>query len=97
MLDVLTQNAGHKKTPPTIDMQKLFFAYTMDSISKIFFGRETNTMCNVKDELAESFDKAHRFMIIFMWSHFTVLCVLAIVPVMKTQTSKSVSTNTPRC
>ena len=68
-------------------MQKLFFAYTMDSISKIFFGRETNTMHNVKDELAEAFDKAHRFMIVLMWSQFTVW-VLAIVSILNTQTSE---------
>ena len=38
MLDVLTGNYDlrvHGNTPPAIDMQKLFFAYTMDSISKI--------------------------------------------------------------
>ena len=73
MLDVLTQNCGHAQTPPPIDMQKLFFAYTMDSISKIFFGRETNTMRNVKDELADAFDQAHRFMIVYLWENFTVL------------------------
>ena len=72
MVDVLKQNCGDAKTPPPIDMQKLFFAYTMDSISKIFFGRDTNTMCDVKDELAESFDNAHRLMLQFFFENVAV-------------------------
>ena len=72
MVDVLKQNCGDAKTPPPIDMQKLFFAYTMDSISKIFFGRDTNTMCNEKDELAESFDNAHRFLMQFFLGNIAV-------------------------
>ena len=65
MLDVVMENHDlrvHGNTPPAIDMQKLLFAYTIDSISKIFFGRDASTMRNVKDELAESFDKAHRYL-----------------------------------
>ena len=77
MIDVLTQNCGDAQTPLPIDMQKLFFAYTMDSISKIFFGRDTNTMCDVKDELAESFDNAHRFMLQFLFEHIVVIFPLA--------------------
>ena len=72
MVDVLTQNCGGAQTPPPIDMQKLFFAYTMDSISNIFFGRDTNTMCDVKDELGESFDSAHRFMMQFIYGYMGV-------------------------
>ena len=78
MIDVLTQNCGDAQNPPQIDMQKLFFAYTMDSISKIFFGRDTNTMCDVKDELAESFDNAHRFMMQFLFEHIAVIFPLAL-------------------
>jgi hypothetical protein len=77
MVDVLTQNCGDAQTTPPIDMQKLFFAYTMDSISKIFFGRDTNTMCNEKDELAESFDNAHRFLMQFFLGNIAVNFLLA--------------------
>ena len=75
MVDVLTRNRGTTDMTPnrgTTDMQKLFFAFTMDSISKIFFGRETNTMCGVQDELADSFDNAHRFMLQFMYENIAV-------------------------
>ena len=77
MVDVLTRNCGDAQTPQPIDMQKLFFAYTMDSISKIFFGRDTNTMCNEKDELAESFDNAHRFLMQFFLGNIAVNFLLA--------------------
>ena len=75
MLDVLTENYDlrvHGNTPLAIDMQKLFFAYTMDSISKIFFGRDASTMRNVKDELAESFDKAHHYLMQYLFDHVVV-------------------------
>ena len=75
MLDVLTENYDlrvHGNTPLAIDMQKLFFAYTMDSISKIFFDRDASTMRNVKDELAESFDKAHRYLMQYLFKNVVV-------------------------
>ena len=76
MVDVLAQHSqaslDMEQIPPPVDMQKLFFAYTMDSISKIFFGRDTNTMAGKKDELAESFDNAHRFMLQFMYENVAV-------------------------
>ena len=80
MVDVLKQNCGDAKTPPPIDMQKLFFSFTMDVVSKIFFGRDTNTMCNVKDELAESFDNAHRFMLQFLFQNMAVNLYLNFTP-----------------
>lgn len=44
-----------------IDIQKEFFSFTMDSIQKIFFGREVNTMGEEKsDEYANAYDNAHR-------------------------------------
>ena len=72
MIEVLTRNCGEGQPPPPIDMQKLFFSFTMDVVSKIFFGRDANTMCNVKDELAESFDNAHRFMLQFLFHNMAV-------------------------
>ena len=80
MVDVLTENCIGAQTAP-IDMQKLFFAYTMDSISKIFFGRDTNTMCNVKDKLAEAFDNAHRYLMQFFLENIAVnvtFCLTAL-------------------
>ena len=44
-----------------LDIQKSFFSFTMDSIQKIFFGREVNTMGEVEaDEYANAYDNAHR-------------------------------------
>ena len=72
MVEVLAGKCDDTQNPPPIDMQKLFFAYTMDSISKIFFGRDTNTISEVKDELAESFDNAHRFSMQFIFNNVVV-------------------------
>jgi cytochrome P450 len=43
-----------------IDMQQKFFAFTMDSIMTIFFGRTTNTLKGTFDRFAGAFDEAQR-------------------------------------
>ena len=51
-----------------VDMQDKFFAYTMDSVMKIFYGREVDTMAGAKDVYAEAYDVAHRSMLLYVVS-----------------------------
>jgi hypothetical protein len=57
---VMLRNLNQVPEGKHVDMQKKFFAFTMDSIMKIFFGRDTDTLTEEKDVYAESFDEAHR-------------------------------------
>ena len=41
-----------------VDMQRCFFAFTMDSIQQIFFGRDTDTVRGKHDAYAAAFDEA---------------------------------------
>lgn len=45
-----------------VDAQRLFFAFTMDSIQEIFFGRKVDTLDGAVDEYANAFDTAHASM-----------------------------------
>eukprot|EP01012_Entosiphon_sulcatum_P016626 TRINITY_DN2155_c0_g1_i1.p1 TRINITY_DN2155_c0_g1~~TRINITY_DN2155_c0_g1_i1.p1 ORF type:complete len:517 (-),score=75.92 TRINITY_DN2155_c0_g1_i1:1315-2865(-) len=47
------------KTSGAVDIQELFFKYTMDSFGKIGFGVELNTLTEGQDTFAEHFDGAH--------------------------------------
>ena len=50
-------------------MQGLFFCYTMDSIQRLFFGKEVDTMSGDKDEFASAFDGAHRSLLGYVFDH----------------------------
>ena len=48
------------KPDEAVDMQGYFFNFTMDSIMRLFFGRESNTIGGVTDSYAQAYDEAHR-------------------------------------
>jgi hypothetical protein len=48
------------KSGQAVDMQGYFFNFTMDSIMRLFFGRESNTIGGVTDSYAQAYDEAHR-------------------------------------
>jgi len=43
-----------------VDMQMHLFNFTMDSIMKIFFGEESNSICGEMNKYGQAFDVAHR-------------------------------------
>ena len=68
------------KTGEAVDMQHKFFAFTMDSISSIFFGRETNTMVGERDVYADAFDGAHRAFLDYATSNLGLFFLMANLP-----------------
>eukprot|EP00298_Acanthocystis_sp_HF-20_P029073 c7941_g1_i1.p1 GENE.c7941_g1_i1~~c7941_g1_i1.p1 ORF type:complete len:177 (+),score=50.59 c7941_g1_i1:37-567(+) len=63
-----------------IDMQRLFFGFTMDSIMSIFFGQETNSTKGEANVYGDAYDEAHRRMVSLLWSSLSVVSVLDIMP-----------------
>lgn len=45
-----------------VDIQEKFFCFTFDSIQKIFFGRDVDSVADKEDPYAQAFDGAHRAM-----------------------------------
>jgi len=56
MQECLAQNAS---TGEPVDMQHMFFSFTMDSIMQIFFGQRTNTVGGETNEYGRAYDTAH--------------------------------------
>ena len=52
----------------------------MDSISSIFFGRETNTMVGERDVYADAFDGAHRAFLDYGTSNLPIFFLMANLP-----------------
>ena len=44
-----------------VDMQRMFFAFTMDSIMKLFFGVKSAILQGEHDKYASAYDTAHRW------------------------------------
>ncbi len=63
-----------------MDMQKMFFAFTMDSIMEIFFGRKTETMKGEEDPYATAYDEAHRHMIEYSMTSIPMLVASVFLP-----------------
>eukprot|EP00510_Aplanochytrium_minuta_P000315 CAMPEP_0184022972 /NCGR_PEP_ID=MMETSP0954-20121128/11011_1 /TAXON_ID=627963 /ORGANISM="Aplanochytrium sp, Strain PBS07" /LENGTH=553 /DNA_ID=CAMNT_0026305623 /DNA_START=104 /DNA_END=1762 /DNA_ORIENTATION=+ len=63
LCDVLDQAAEKEEK---IDMQEKFFSFTMDSIEKIFFGEEVNSVAGQMSEYGCAFDDAHRSMFLLL-------------------------------
>lgn len=61
--DVMASTIARRGAEGEIDMQELFFRFTFDSISQIFFGRKVDTVSGAEsDEYAKFYDTAHRNM-----------------------------------
>merc|ERR1712232_1257893 len=52
--------AGPASEGRKVDMQLKFFNYTMDSILKIFFGEDADTLGGDENSYATAYDTAHR-------------------------------------
>ena len=63
-----------------VDMQRCFFAFTMDSIQQIFFGRDTDTVRGKHDAYAAAFDEAHHSMLQTLFKNLLVLVLQGLLP-----------------
>ena len=63
-----------------IDLQQKFFAFTMDSIMSIFFGRDTNTLTGVKDTYADAFDSTHRAAFLYGIGNLPFWILISFLP-----------------
>jgi len=63
-----------------VDMQKLFFSFTMDSIMQIFFGEAANTLGGEGCVYSDAFDAAHRSMMEYVRPSTAALILLSYLP-----------------
>jgi len=63
-----------------VDIQKLFFSFTMDSIMRIFFGEDANTIGGTACDYGDAYDVAHRSMLAYMRPNMAFLYNLMILP-----------------
>merc|ERR1719498_1061811 len=66
------------KGSPEVDIQRLFFSFTMDSINKIFFGRDTNTTSGEDDTYSHAYDGAHHNMIKMIFGNLSMFVAHAL-------------------
>lgn len=63
-----------------VDIQNMFFCYTMDSITKIFFGEDSDTMGGASSGYGEAFDEAHRAMLDYTRPNMSRLYMMTYLP-----------------
>merc|ERR1712129_426471 len=63
-----------------VDIQKLFFEFTMDSIMRIFFGEDADTMGGTTCSYGSAYDTAHRGMTAYTRPNLANLYMLAYLP-----------------
>ena len=74
----LCEQAAEKQE--VIDIQSKFFAFTIDSIQNIFFGRKVDTLIKKEaDPFGEGFDEAHRAMVATAFGAFSWFTLARLV------------------
>jgi cytochrome P450 len=63
-----------------LSSQAKFFAYTMDSMQKMFFGKDIDTLHGQHDAWGSAFDEAHRAMILYMYKMLPILIIIGKLP-----------------
>jgi cytochrome P450 len=63
-----------------VDMQAMFFQFTMDSIMKIFFGEEADTLGGQANTYATAYDTAHRSLVTYFMKSIPQLSVSKMLP-----------------
>jgi len=63
-----------------VDMQAMFFQYTMDSIMQIFFGEVVDTMGGQANKYAAAYDTAHRCLIEYFFTSIPALALGKLAP-----------------
>jgi len=77
MCDLLSDSADRGET---VDLQKMFFGFTMDSITRIFFGEDADTMAGAACEYGEAFDEAHRSMLAYTRPNMSQIYMMSYLP-----------------
>jgi len=77
MTELLEDNAAKGRA---VDMQGMFFQYTMDSIMQIFFGEQVDTMGGTCSKYASAYDTAHRCLIEYYLKSLPVLSLCKFLP-----------------
>lgn len=77
MCELLRDSASNGER---LDLQKMFFGYTMDSIMQIFFGESSDTMSGEANDYALAFDTAHRSLIEFALTNTPKLVMMKLLP-----------------
>jgi len=62
-------------TKKEVDMQRVFFSFTMDSIQSIFFSRQVDTSNGHIDPYAKAFDDAHHYMMKFVFNNIAIMSI----------------------
>jgi len=63
-----------------IDMQLLFFNFTMDSILKVFYGEDSNTVGGEENQIGKHYDIAHRAFFEYRFAAFGVEALTDLLP-----------------
>eukprot|EP00927_Polykrikos_kofoidii_P015903 TRINITY_DN1712_c0_g3_i1.p1 TRINITY_DN1712_c0_g3~~TRINITY_DN1712_c0_g3_i1.p1 ORF type:complete len:559 (-),score=69.55 TRINITY_DN1712_c0_g3_i1:94-1770(-) len=63
-----------------VDMQMIFFNFTMDSITKIFFGEESDTVNGERSIYGSAFDNAHRSFVSYLLESVAFISVAKLFP-----------------
>lgn len=77
LCSLLSQGA---KEGRQIDLQRLFFGFTMDSIMHIFFGAAADTMGGKECTYGDSYDLAHRSMLQYVRPSMPKLLLMRFLP-----------------
>jgi len=84
MKSVFNENAAHAvnviRPGETLDIQTLFFRFTMDSIMAVFFGEKTNTLEGQSSAYGSAYDQAHRALTKFFFESLPFNSFLEILP-----------------
>lgn len=71
---------GSAQAGERVDLQQMFFAYTMDSIMQIFFGESIDTMGGEDNKYALAFDSAHRSLLEFLLANTPKFMFMKLLP-----------------
>merc|ERR1711972_1205802 len=77
MVEVLQEPAA---AGTAVDLQAMFFGFTMDSIMRIFFGEDASTLEGAACKYGDAYDTAHRCMMEYLVPSLVPLFVLDFLP-----------------
>jgi len=63
-----------------VDIQKMFFSFTMDSITRIFWGEDADTLDNATCHYADAYDAAHRALVTWVRPSMAMLLQMSYLP-----------------
>ncbi|CAE8721990.1 unnamed protein product [Polarella glacialis] len=79
-LCAVLSEASLKSKGQAVDMQSLFFKFTMDSVMSIFFGEKTDLIGGQSNLYGQAFDEAHECLIRYVFSSLPFNKVTSFLP-----------------